>query len=85
MLDKAGEQLAASQFAAAAATLREVVALDPENGWAHGRLGYAQIATHQLADAQQSFRRQYELGHERAGALYNLACAQALSGEPELT
>jgi beta-lactamase regulating signal transducer with metallopeptidase domain/Flp pilus assembly protein TadD len=81
---KAKELFDAKQHEAALATLQEIVVLDPENGWAHGRIGYIQIGARQLEAARQSFRRQYELGFERPNALYNTACAVAQAGDTQL-
>jgi len=77
---KVRELLAADKKSPEAlAALQEVVALDPENGWAHGQLGHLQLAACEHDAAGKSFQRQYELGYERPTALYNDACAHALA------
>jgi hypothetical protein len=47
----------------------------------HGRVVYILIVQGELDSAKEHFKRQYELDHEPATALYNLACAWSLSGD----
>jgi predicted Zn-dependent protease len=80
---KAKDLLAAKDYEGAFAALGEVLALEPDNGWAHGRMGVLLIGTGRYAEAQAHLERQYELGDQRPTALYNLACALALAGDGE--
>lgn len=80
---KADALLAAHENEAALALLEEVVTLDPRNAWAHGRLGHLRIQAGMLEEACQSFERQFELGYDRATALYNAGCALARAGDAE--
>ena len=77
---KARQALEAKDDAAALAALEQVVALDPDNGWAHGRIGYILVGQGQAEAAKAHFQRQVELGDSVPTALYNMACAQALTG-----
>lgn len=77
---KARQALEAKDDAGALAALEQVVKLDPDNGWAHGRLGYLLVGAQRYEEAKPHFQRQFELGDSAPTALYNMACAQALSG-----
>lgn len=63
------------------AVFQEIVALDPESGWAHSQIGRLQLSAGQFADARESFTRQSELGYERPGAFYNAGCAAARAND----
>lgn len=63
------------------AVLQELVALDPENGWAHSQIGRLQLAAGEFADATKSFTRQSEIGYDRPTAFYNAGCASARAND----
>jgi tetratricopeptide (TPR) repeat protein len=79
---QAGTLLNQREDEQALALLDEVVSLDPKNAWAHGQLGHLRIRAGHFDAARQSFERQYQLGYDRADALYNAACATARGGDP---
>ncbi|HEX6885322.1 MAG TPA: M56 family metallopeptidase, partial [Planctomycetota bacterium] len=68
--DEAVQLLKDGDSKGALALLRELVALEPENAWAHGRIGLLLVDAGELDAARASFLRQYELGHDRPTALY---------------
>jgi beta-lactamase regulating signal transducer with metallopeptidase domain/Flp pilus assembly protein TadD len=59
----------------------EVVRLDPDNAFAHTRLGYIQIGLGMLEEARGHLQRQVELGENVPIARYNLACVASLLGD----
>jgi Flp pilus assembly protein TadD len=81
LTQEAEARFADKDYPGALAGFREVLALDPENGKAHGRIGYILIGMGEPVEAGRHFERQYELGHDRPTALYNSACARALTGD----
>ena len=79
---KAEKLYQAKDHAAALEVFAQAVALDPENGPGHARLGLLLIGAGELEAAEEHFLRQYELGHSQPNALYNVACAKSLAGDP---
>ena len=81
--NKAGEHFTKQEFAQATELYKQVLALAPMDGNAHGRLGYMLVAEGQLEAAKMHFKQQFKSGHEVAIAVYNLSCANALGGDLE--
>jgi transcriptional regulator GlxA family with amidase domain len=67
----------------AASLLRELVARDPADTASWMSLGQILHDQKQYGQAISAFRNAATNAKQRAGALYNLACAYALSGEKE--
>lgn len=80
-MEKAEALFSKQEYDAAHEAFAHVLQLDPDNGKAHGRMGYLLIGEGAFAEAGEHFIRQYELGENRPTALYNLACAKARAGE----
>ncbi len=60
------------------------IAVNPNNGRAHSRLGWALVSQGFYEDAIESFQTQYDLGHVTTYASYNVACCYALMDEVDL-
>lgn len=81
---KAEQLFLTEDWDAAIAAYDEVLALDPRNGWAHGRLGYMHVGRGDYDAARAHFEVEVELGHRPETAIYNLACTEALAGDTKL-
>ncbi len=76
----ARQLLAAGDFAAAAGAFEAITRRDPTNGRAWFNLAYAMHAMGDLERAIPLHRKAAEFPRLRSAALYNLACAYALTG-----
>ena len=83
LMEKAEYAFQAKDYDAALKLFSQVVALNPEHGAAHGRMGYILVGNKDLKSAEKHFLRQNELGYARPTALYNLGCTMALAGQTE--
>jgi ketosteroid isomerase-like protein len=79
----AEERFLAEDWAGAAAAYRSYVAQHPDNAFAWHRLGASQIGLRQLPEAIASLKQSVAVGGGTPSDFYNLACAYALSGDPE--
>jgi beta-lactamase regulating signal transducer with metallopeptidase domain/predicted Zn-dependent protease len=84
VLSTKGEKLFKDeQFDQARAVFAKLLAIDPENGTAHARMGYMAIASGDYELALKHLGRQLAVGHSPEVAAYNKACAFSLAGEPK--
>jgi beta-lactamase regulating signal transducer with metallopeptidase domain/Flp pilus assembly protein TadD len=81
LLGRAEKHFAAKEYAQAAPFYENMLTLDPEHGFAHGRLAYIHIGSGQYESAVEHLRTEIKLGHNLSIATYNLACTSALTGE----
>lgn len=79
----AEELFLAEDWAGAAGAYRAYLQDHPENAFAWHRLGASQVGLRQLPEAIASLRKAVEVGGGTSSDYYNLACAHALSGEPD--
>jgi hypothetical protein len=77
---KASSYLRSRQYAKAADAYAKITAEDPSNGEAWFSLGSAHHGQKDWAAAIEANRRAAEFASQRPSALYNMACAQSLSG-----
>ncbi len=82
-LMSAEEPYLAGQWAEAEAAYRQYLAANPKNAFAWNRLGTSQVQQKKYAEAVRSLERGIEIGGGTAVDFYNLACANALSGNAE--
>lgn len=75
---RADEYFARQDWPKAVAAYREVVQVDPDNGLAWFRLGYALHLQGDYGRAAEAQRRAAQFPQFRATALYNLACALSI-------
>lgn len=79
--EKAEQLFSEGEFSSALAVYKKQLALDPDNGKAHGRMGYLLIGRGEYEQASQHLAQQVALGHNANVGTYNLACAAALAGD----
>lgn len=79
----AEELFLAEDWAGAAGAYRAYLQDHPESAFAWHRLGASQVGLRQLPEAIASLRKAVEVGGGTSSDYYNLACAHALSGEPD--
>jgi len=79
--EKAEQLFGEGEYASALAVYKKQLALDPDNGKAHGRMGYLLIGRGEYEEASRHLTQQVALGHRADVGTYNLACAAALAGE----
>ena len=71
------------RWAEAEAAYRQFVEANPSNAFAWNRLGTSQVQQKKYSDAVRSLERAIEIGGGAPVDFYNLACAYALSGNPD--
>ena len=71
------------EWEAAAKAYRQIVDAEPENAIAWSRLGYVLHASGDLEEAIVCHRKAASFDQTRAVGLYNVACAEALLGDPD--
>ncbi len=81
--DDADALFAAGKWPAAEAAFRARVDANPKDAAAWHKLGYALHVQGKLEAAAEAHARAATFPGQRAGSLYNLACAKALLGEPD--
>ncbi len=72
--------LRAQKWGEAAKVYREILKLQPKNGFAWFQLGYVLHADRKLEEAIKIHIEAAKFGNVRSTALYNLACAYSLTG-----
>ncbi|HEX9707313.1 MAG TPA: hypothetical protein VGA24_06700 [Steroidobacteraceae bacterium] len=82
-LQRAEELYFAGRWAEAEAAYQKHVDENPGNAFAWNRLGSSQIFLKKYPDAIRNLERSIELSGGIPADFYNLACAYALSGEPD--
>lgn len=82
-LQQAENHYFAGQWAEAEAAYQKHVDANPANAFAWNRLGSSQIQLRKYPDAVRNLVRSIELSGGIPADFYNLACAYALSGEPD--
>ena len=82
-LMSAEEPYLAGQWVEAEAAYQRYVDANPKNAFAWNRLGTSQVQQKKYAEAVRSLERGIEIGGGTAVDFYNLACANALSGNPD--
>ncbi len=80
---RAEEPYLAGRWAEAEAAYRAYVDANPGNAFAWNRLGTSQLQQKKYPQAVASLGRAIETGGGTGVDFYNLACAQALSGDPD--
>jgi Domain of unknown function (DUF4440) len=83
-LMRAEEPYLEGRWAEAEAAYQKYVADNPSNAFAWNRLGTTQVQQRKFAEAVTSLERAVDLGGGVAVDFYNLACAHALAGSPDL-
>jgi len=81
--EKLGNWNKEDAFRASMPRFEEAVRLYPQAGRAWFNLGFAALATGDTAKAKDAFGRCVSLGYRRGVSMYNLACAEARSGNKE--
>jgi len=71
------------RWADAEVAYQRYVDAHPGNAFARNRLGTAQVAQKKYAVAVRNLERAIEIGGGTGVDFYNLACAQALAGNPD--
>ncbi len=82
-LQRAEEHYFAGRWKEAAAAYQQEVGENPGNVFAWNRLGTSQIQLKQYPAAIRNLERGIQIGGGTKADFYNLACAYALSGDPD--
>lgn len=80
---QAEKLFAEGELEAALPVYEQWLALDPDNGFAHSRMGYVLIGMGEYDKAAWHLKMQTAAGYRPEVATYNLACAASLSGDTE--
>ena len=78
--EKAEQLFSEGEYESALAVFKKQLALDPDNGKAHGRVGYLLIGRGEYEAASGHLAEQVAAGYRADVGTYNLACAAALAG-----
>jgi tetratricopeptide (TPR) repeat protein len=81
--DSARRLLLAGKYAEAADALAKLAETNPYDGWIWGNWGYCVHALKRYDEAIALFLKAAELDGDRAGYIYNIACAQSLMGHKD--